>query len=873
MKAPISRTLERMSRRTPGGSGGYLGVGLGLLTLAVCVGVDVILDSESAALVGTYVAAPFVAALFVGPLGTAVVGAAAIAAAVASPAWNPATANSEHLARIAVIALGSLLAIGGARLRAYRAGRSERLGLLTSLGDVADGSLPLPETLARVTEIVVPAFADICMIDAIRDGRANRLAVRVAGRADDAVVEDRLRRRPPRLPQWLLRDERTWRELPEWWPAMHDEELRRMAASPDDLEFLRSLGLRSSMVIPLSARQRNIGALTLITAWSGERYTADDVRFGQILAGRIGLALDNAGLFSDLESIERRMDTVMAILDEAIVIHGADGELVFANPAAARMMGFETPEQALGPASGEIRERFDIRDEDGAPVGANELAGRRALRGEEAGPQTLRFTDHATGRERWTRAKAQAIRGAAGEVLYSVTAIEDVTDVKRSEFSNKLLARMGELLSHSSDYRATLEQVPRLLVPDFADWCSIEVPDEEGEFERVAIAHSDRERLRVIGDLRRRFPGQFATAGVTEAMETGEARLYEMTDERLRELAINDEHLAGLRELELSSMIFAPMSVGGPTLGVLVFVNHQGSRLFDETDLTIAIETARRAAIAIENSRLAAERARVAEALQRELLPPNLPPMPGWEVATMYEPAGEVNEVGGDFYEVFRVEGGWALVLGDVAGRGAAAAALTAEARHTIRTAGALAAKPVAGLEVLNRNLRMRDDVALCSVAMLFLPDVDRSEAEVLVYLAGHPHPMLIRDGAATPVGSPGPLLGVADGPEWEAFRVTVEAGDQLVLYTDGVIEARRRGGDRYGTDRLRERLAAAETPDGVVEGVREGLSEFGARAREDDAAVIAVCRSGRRDTQTARDSSVSASPRLRATPSTSAAS
>jgi GAF domain-containing protein len=817
MEAPISRLLERMSRRTPGGSGGYLGVTLGLLVLAVCVVIDIILDAESAALVGTYVAAPFVAALFVGPLGTALVGVAAIGAAAASPAWNMSTGNSEHAVRIAVIALGSLLAVGGALLRDYRAGRSERLGLLSSLGDVADGSLPLPETLARVTEIVAPAFADICMIDATRDGRATRLAVRVSGRADASVVEDRLRRRPPRLPQWLLRNERTWRDLPEWWPTMHDEELRRMARSPDDLDFLRSLGIRSLMVIPLSARDRNIGALTLISAWSGARYSADDLRFGQILAGRIGLALDNAGLFSDLESIERRMDTVMSILDEAIVIHGSDGELVFANPAAARMMGFETTEEALTTASGDIRERFDIRDEDGLPIGPNELAGRRALRGEETGPQTLRFTDRATRRERWTRTKAQAINGAAGEVLYSVTAIEDITEVKRAEFSQKLLARMGELLSHSSDYRATLEQVPRLLVPDFADWCSIEIPGEEGAFERVAIAHRDRDRLRQIADLRRRFPGQFAEAGVTEALESGEARLYEMTDARLQELASNEEHLAGLRELELNSMIFAPMSVGGPILGVLVFVNHEGSRLFDEIDLTIAIETARRAAIAIENSRLAGERARIAEALQRELLPPSLPPMPGWEVATMYEPAGEVNEVGGDFYEVFRVEGGWAMVLGDVAGRGAAAAALTAEARHTIRTAGALAAEPVAGLEVLNRNLRMRDDVALCSVAMLFLPDAGRAEGEVRVYLAGHPHPMLIRDGEATPVGNPGPLLGVADGPEWEGVAVTLDPGDQLVLYTDGVIEARRPGGERFGTDRRRERISTAASPELVV--------------------------------------------------------
>ena len=105
-----------------------------------------------------------------------------------------------------------------------------------------------------------------------------------------------------------------------------------MAQSDEDLEFLRRIDPRSWIVVPVRARNRNLGALTLITAWSGRSYGTEDVRFAEILASRIGLALDNAGLFSDLESIERRMDTVMSILDEAIVIHGADGELVFAEP-------------------------------------------------------------------------------------------------------------------------------------------------------------------------------------------------------------------------------------------------------------------------------------------------------------------------------------------------------------------------------------------------------------------------------------------------------------------------------------------------------------------------------------------------------------
>ena len=113
----------------------------------------------------------------------------------------------------------------------------------------------------------------------------------------------------------------------------------------------------------------------MLAAWSGRRYTADDVRFAQILASRIGLALDNAGLFSDLESVERRMDTVMSILDEAVVIHGSDGELVFANPAAARTLGFETSEEAISAPAERLRERYEIRDEEGAELGAEALAG------------------------------------------------------------------------------------------------------------------------------------------------------------------------------------------------------------------------------------------------------------------------------------------------------------------------------------------------------------------------------------------------------------------------------------------------------------------------------------------------------------------
>ncbi len=841
--------LRRLPRWRPGPAGGSAddaaGAIAGLLTLGACVAADVALSDESAAIVGTFVAAPFFAAMLAGPAVTAGVAVLALGAAAASPLWNSDAGSAEQVVRLAVIALGSALAVGGAWLREHWAGRSERLRLLDSVGAVADGSLPLAETLRRVTGVIVPAFGDICMVDAIHEGRVSRIAVRADGPEDAAVVEDRLRRRPPALPEWLVRGERSWRHIPQWRPHVADEELRRMAHSDDDLEFLRRVDPRSWIVVPVRARNRNLGALTLITAWSGRSYDTEDVRFAEILASRIGLALDNAGLFSDLESIERRMDTVMSILDEAIVIHGADGELVFANPAAARMLGYETSQDAVAAPTASIRDRYEIRDEQGNEIPAEALAGRRALRGEPAEPLTLRAIDRKTGEERWTRTKARGIQGAAGEILYSVTAIEDVTDVKRAEFANKLLARTGELLSHSTDYRGTLERVPQLLVPEFADWCSIEVPRDDGFLQRVAMAHRDPARLPLLRTLRDHYPLRSdEPSRIGDVMRTGEPQLIKPGEEWLRTIAADDEHLKLLRELDMGSVISVPMTAAATVVGALVFVNEVGSRVFDDNDLAIAVEVGRRAALAIENARVADERARVADALQRELLPPSLPRMPGWEVATMYEPAGEINEVGGDFYEVFPVEGGWAVVLGDVSGKGAAAAAVTAEARHTIRTAGTLVADPVAGLHLLDSALRGRDDVALCSVAMVVLPDASGATAEVLVYLAGHPHPILLRGNRAEPVGRPGPLLGVVDEPTWVPSAVTIEAGDQLVLYTDGVIEARGGSGERFGSDRLRAGLAGCEAPELAVERVRGALSDFGAHARDDDAALVVIRRS-----------------------------
>ncbi|MFL5870631.1 MAG: SpoIIE family protein phosphatase [Solirubrobacterales bacterium] len=834
----------------------------GLVALAILVALDVALGEQASALVGTYVAAPFIAAILAGPGATVFIGAVAVAAAAASPGSAASLNDTEQLVGVAVIAVGTALAALGSWIGMRMRDRSDRLRLLDAVGGVADGSLPLSETLERVVEVIVPGFADLCMVDATHEGRVTRIAVRSRGRDDAAEIEDYIRRRPPTIPSWLLQGDRAWRHIPRWVPRVRDEELRRMSHSGDDLGFLRGLEMRSIIWAPVVARDRSLGVLTLVTGWSGRRYSLNDLRFARILASRIGLALDNAGLFSDLESVERRMDTVMSILDEAVVIHGPDGELLFANPAAARTLGFETAEEAVSTPTARIRDRYVVRDEAGRPVEAESFVGRRALRGEHADSLILRSTDRVTGEERWTRTKARAIAGPDGRILYSVTAIEDVTDVKRAELAQRLQARLGQMISDSDDYTEMLERIPRLLIGEFADWCSVNVVRPDGLVEQVAISHDDPEALARARQMRDRHPVRIDDpTGIGAVIRTGEPRLFVDADDLIREIAADDRHLREMHDSRPRSVIIAPMPASGGPAGALAFVNREGSRVFDSDDLELAVELARRAGLAIEGAQLADERARVADALQRELLPPSLPTMAGWEVATMYEPAGVVNEVGGDFYEVFPVEGGWAVVLGDVSGRGAAAASLTAEARHTIRTAGTLAGDPRAGLRMLDRNLRGRDDAALCSIVVAVIPDGGPEPAEAEIYLAGHPHPIFIREGSVEEVGSPGPLLGIVEDPDWPPAPVSLRPGDQLILNTDGVIEARREAGDRFGTQRLRDQLVGCESPEAAVGRVRSALQTFRGTSRQDDAAVVAIRYAGSRAAAPRQDPEALAAP------------
>ena len=210
----------------------------------------------------------------------------------------------------------------------------------------------------------------------------------------------------------------------------------------------------------------------------------------------------------------------------------------------------------------------------------------------------------ADGAYRWHLTRAVAMRDADGAIVRWFGTNTDIDDQKRAEEGQRLLVRAGELLASSLDYRTTLAAVARAAVPDFADWCAISMAEEDGAVRELAIVHVDPAKEQFADELARRYPPKPKT-GAAHVIETGESLLVpELSDNLLAAIAVDDLHLGLLRELGLRSYIGVPLVARGRTIGAISLVQAESGRRYDESDLALAQELARRAATAIENAQL-----------------------------------------------------------------------------------------------------------------------------------------------------------------------------------------------------------------------------------------------------------------------------
>jgi sigma-B regulation protein RsbU (phosphoserine phosphatase) len=215
-------------------------------------------------------------------------------------------------------------------------------------------------------------------------------------------------------------------------------------------------------------------------------------------------------------------------------------------------------------------------------------------------------------------------------------------------------------------------------------------------------------------------------------------------------------------------------------------------------------------------------------------------------IAARFRAAGDASVVGGDFYDVFEVDGAWMVVIGDVTGKGPEAASVTSLARYTMRTAAVYESSPAGVLNRLNTALLDPERRQLCTVICARLVPASDGSAAVTVACAGHPPPLRVREGRAEEIPVTGPLLGAFEGSRWGETVVSMAPGDNLVLYTDGVTDTRS-DAERFGADRLVSILSDVRDlgPDEIATRIDEALLGFQQGPQRDDVALLVLRASG----------------------------
>jgi PAS domain S-box-containing protein len=300
------------------------------------------------------------------------------------------------------------------------------------------------------------------------------------------------------------------------------------------------------------------------------------------------------------------LDAVLLNAADAITVQRPDGTLAYANLAAARTLGYSSPDELLATPLQDLMSRYALLDEAGAPMALERLPSRRALGGQTGEPMVVRFRAVSTGDDRWSLVQAIPIVDDDGRVTMVINTFQDITELKRTEGRLRLLADAGAVLGGSEEYQETLQGLANIVVPELADWCVVDVVEPTTSVMRVAVAHVDPAKRRLAEEIERRYPPDPDLPGGIHAVIRGGVPAFvpEVTTDMLDQAARDPEHRALLERVGIGSAAILPLVAREEVLGALTLVREPGRQRFVAADLPLMEELARRAALAIDNARL-----------------------------------------------------------------------------------------------------------------------------------------------------------------------------------------------------------------------------------------------------------------------------
>ncbi|MGW1511990.1 SpoIIE family protein phosphatase [Streptomyces sp. NPDC002394] len=455
---------------------------------------------------------------------------------------------------------------------------------------------------------------------------------------------------------------------------------------------------------------------------------------------------------------------------------------------------------------------------------------------------------------RYSNEEALRLQFAADRIALAVESarLGELERLRRGSLS--FLVEASDLLAGTLDRDQTLALMAQMTVPTLATWCAVyTIADQASDPYLSYVLHEDEDRIDGLKDLLSSIapPDPVPTPGARVWSAPGDAAHRAALTASVRAL----DHPASPLSSGIDTTLATASAVAGETvvlplvarnrvIGMLT-LGRPSEDHFRQEILELAEDLSRRAALALDNARLYSERVAISQSLQRSLLPPGLPAIPGVEVDVIYRAAGEGNEVGGDFYDLFPIrDGAYGFAIGDVCGTGPEAAAVTGLARHALRL---LAREGFGGPAVLERlNAAILDEGARSRFLTLLYgemrPQPDGS-AILKVVCAGHPLPLRLRpDGTVEPAAEPQPLLGVMEDLELYEQTITLDPGDVLLCVTDGVTE-RREGTRMLGDDGLAEvlRTCTGLTAGAVASRVLRAVERFAQAPASDDMAILAM--------------------------------
>jgi PAS domain S-box-containing protein len=493
---------------------------------------------------------------------------------------------------------------------------------------VAEASLQLADafkegtTVSSIIRLALPQLADWCSVHELGDdGRMRLVEFAHVDSMKTSLIRDLLERHPELADPGPETREALKDQKPMIYPDLTEEIRREKSVSKEQSELARELGLVSVMFLPLVARGRTLGAIRFASAESRRRFTPEDLVLAQELARHSAFAIDNARLYEKArEAVQQREDLIAAVQEANRHLRSANEEITRSvartreiielapdaffqadlnarytdvNQAACRMLGYERDE-LVG------KTIFDI-------IPAEDALRLKAVRDELLTPQKADRGEWTLIRKDGTFMPVEVSANILPDGRWQAF-VRDISERKRIEVEERFLADVGAILGSTLNYEDTLRNIAQLAVRDLADFCSVDVVDQDGTVRRLKVLSRDPSKSWICDLLMRVGLNHNKPSLVRSVLENRKTVLIErLSAEMVASFAQNEEYLRAFRAADPKSAMAVPLLAHGRLVGVISFVSSSRNRLYGQADVRVAEALALRAALSIENARLFSE--------------------------------------------------------------------------------------------------------------------------------------------------------------------------------------------------------------------------------------------------------------------------